>query len=188
MKINKFGFMLVETLAVSTLISVILIGLYLQFNNVISNFHQTFKYNNVDRLYATNTIKQWIKFDNEGNFYSAIKKKLESTKFIKIIVNDCNISNIEDGYLGQKYKLYACNNFKNLTDYYEVKDIIITTENISLTDDDYKALNTTEFTEINFSSSLKNFMKKIKKSETNNKYRIIVEFQNNEFATLKMEN
>ena len=107
---------------------------------------------------------------------------------IKIIVNDCTISNIETGTLGQKYRLYACNDFKNLTDYYGVKDIIITTENISLTDDDYKALNTTEFTEINFSSSLKNFMKKIKKSETNNKYRIIVEFQNNEFATLKMEN
>ena len=60
MKKNKMGFMLVETLIVSTLVSTILVVLFVQFNNIVKNFSKDFHYNNVSELYATQNIKKFI--------------------------------------------------------------------------------------------------------------------------------
>lgn len=187
MKKNKKGFMLVETLVVSTLVSVVLIALYVQFNNIINNFDRDSRYNSVNNLYATQNIKNFILRDATGNFYTNLKNLLDknikegNSHFLKIITN-CS------GNSANAYQTNACTNFDYLTRFYNVKQIIFTLDTINLLEIDYQLLS---------NSNLERFIRSIK-NDTEAKYdengntiydyRIIVEFTNNEYATLTMAN
>lgn len=180
MKKVKNGFMLVETLIVSTLVSTILVMLYVQFNNIIKNYYKNFDYNNVNSLYATNNIKKFILQDNDGDFYSNLKiylnQNIESNSgsYLKIITNCDDNNNIS-------YRTNLCESFSTLTNFYGIKQIIFTTEVTNFSDSEYKELNSPNFT---------NFIKNLGTNSSataseSNSYRIIVEFENNKFSTLK---
>lgn len=187
MKKREKGFMLVETLVVSTLVSTILIGLYLQFNNIINSFNKDFNYNSVDNMYAVQNVKKFILNDNNGDFYNTLKSILNeqitkgTSNFVEIYTNCSNNS-------GVNYRLDDCTNFSTLNTFYNVERIIITKEFVDLKDSDYKTIN---------DPNLEKFIKSIKSEYTaedyeSNKaiynYRIIVKFKGNEYATLKMSN
>ncbi|MBR2832903.1 MAG: hypothetical protein IKE75_00420 [Bacilli bacterium] len=57
---NK-GFLLVETLVVSTFCLTILVILFLQFKNLIINYNTSFKYNSVENIYNLNVVKKYLK-------------------------------------------------------------------------------------------------------------------------------
>lgn len=187
MKKREKGFMLVETLVVSTLVSTILVILYVQFNNIVKNFNKDFHYNSVSNLYATQNIKQFILSDDNGNFYTNLKNLLNNSitqdkNYYLKIVNDCS------GNVGNSYQTNNCTVFKSLTDFYQIKNIIFTMDYVDLKDTDYDKLSNPNFEK--FIKSIKNISSA--KVDENNKviydYRIIIEFNNYEYATLKIAN
>lgn len=187
MKKREKGFMLVETLVVSTLVSIVLIALYVQFNNIINNFDRDSRYNSVNNLYATQNIKNFILRDATGNFYTNLKNLLDeniregNSHFLKIIT-DCS------GNSANAYQTNACTNFDFVTRFYNIKQIIFTLETVELRDIDYQLLDNANFER--FIRSIKNDIE-VKYDENGNRiydYRIIVEFENNEYATLTIAN
>lgn len=185
MKKGKNGFMLVETLIVSTLVSTVLVVLYVQFNNIIKNYNKNFDYNSVGSLYAANNIKKFIFQDNNGNFYTNLKSYLNQS-----IVSDSNyylkvLTTCDDNY-SNAYRTNSCEKFSKLTSFYGIKQIIFTMEYIDLKDSDYTELNSPNF--VTFIKNI-NTNKDAVIDENNNPvydYRIIIEFENNKFATLKI--
>lgn len=188
MKKRQNGFMLVETLVVSTLVSTVLIALYVQFNNIVNNFNRDFHYNNVDNLYATQNIKNFILKDADGNFYKNLKSILEQNiaaddKFFLKIVTDCTGN--QGNYI---YQTNACNEFLSLTNFYQIKQIIFTREVPELRQTDYELLESPNF--VAFIKSIKANPDLIFDKNGNKiyNYRVIVEFENNEYATLTIAN
>lgn len=182
MKKNEKGFMLVETLVVTTLVSTVLIFLYLQFTNIVNNFNRNLKYNSVNNMYASHDIKELILKDQNGTFY---------TNLIQLLTT--NINNHTTNYLeilttcdtkSGAYNLVDCENFKEITDFYEIEQIIFTLEGNKLTDNDYTKLNDSYF---------KNFIKSIENNsntENNNKniYQLIIKFKNQKYANIRTNN
>lgn len=62
-KVNNKGFMLVETLIVSTFLLTVLLFIYIQFNNITKTYDASFKYNTVNGLYAVNNVVSYISND-----------------------------------------------------------------------------------------------------------------------------
>lgn len=53
---NKKGFILAETIAVSTVVLAALIIIYSQFVSINNSYYRSFIYNTVDNLYPTLTV------------------------------------------------------------------------------------------------------------------------------------
>lgn len=187
MKKREKGFMLVETLVVSTLVSIVLIALYVQFKNIVNNFDRDSRYNSVNNLYATQNVKNFILRDATGNFYKTLKNLLDenikegNSHFLKIITN-CS------GNSANAYQTNACTYFDFLTRFYNIKQIIFTLDIVDLEEIDYQILDNANFER--FIRNIKND-NEVKYDENGNRiydYRIIVEFENNEYATLTIAN
>ncbi|MCI8778973.1 MAG: prepilin-type N-terminal cleavage/methylation domain-containing protein [Bacilli bacterium] len=187
MKKREKGFMLVETLVVSTLVSTVLIALYVQFNNIVNNFNRDFDYNSIGNLYATQTIKKFILKDADGNFYKNLKteleKKISDDKFYFL-----EIAPACDGVDEYLYSIPNCNIFSELTSFYQVKKIIFTRESAELKETDYPLLDSQNF--VTFINSIRNDPAPMFDDEFKQiyNYRIIIEFENNEYATLIIAN
>ena len=83
-KMNNRGFMLTETLIVSTFLVSTLLFIYIQFNNINKTYEKSFKYNTVNSLYSLNNLKNYISNDGINN----LKNKANSDFFVQI--NDCS--------------------------------------------------------------------------------------------------
>ncbi|MDD2181405.1 MAG: hypothetical protein PHW32_03435, partial [Bacilli bacterium] len=59
-KRKNLGFMLTETLIVSTFVTASLLYMFIQFRQVYQNYDRTFSYNTINSLYAVNQIKKYI--------------------------------------------------------------------------------------------------------------------------------
>ena len=182
MKKNEKGFMLVETLVVSTLVSTVLIFLYLQFTNIVTNFNRSFKYNSVNNMYAAFDIKEQILNDQNGNFYTTLIELLtisinnKSSNYLEILTT-CDTKS-------GAYNLETCENFKTITEFYEIEQIIFTLEGNKLSDTDYTALNDSYF---------KNFIKSVENNSNNkvsskNIYQLIIKFKNGKYANIRTNN
>ena len=76
-KNNKKGFVLAETIAVSTVVLTSLVIIYTQFISISNSYSRSFRYNNVNNLYLVNNVKAYIATDgleklinslNENNY------------------------------------------------------------------------------------------------------------------------
>lgn len=173
MKCNKKGFMLTETLVVSTLVSVVLVSLYLQFNTVIKNFNRSSNYNKVGDLYALYNVEKFIKKDNNYQFYNDLKNNLGNSKYSEIM-RACNQNNASQ----KKYSLSSqnCSTFSDMIIFYGIEKILFTHANPDFKEADYQQLN---------DPNLEYFIKNIKNQNSNEGlYRLIVKFGNLEYATL----
>ncbi len=195
MKFNKKGFMLVETLVVTTLVSTILVTLYVQFSNIINNFNRTFKYNSSDNLYAVYNIENFIRndknTDNTEQFYINLQKELDTA-----IANKTNpyhyveINTSCTGSSGNVYQVFQCTNFSKIVNFYEIERILFTYSNVNFQDVDYQKLKSP-----GEDSNFEKFIKSIHPSTTNTDdlnnvenatYRLIVKFKDGEYATLNI--
>ena len=158
-KNNKNGFILAETIAVSTVVLTSLVILYTQFVTINNSYSTSFKYNGINELFLTNNIREYIKED--GLDY--LIKSLNTNSYIDF--TDCS----NEYFIEYIY----C---KTLLDTSSVKTILFTNENV---DDLKKQTNI-------FNSKLSSFIQSINTS-TGNGYRIIVEFENDNYATLKID-
>ena len=149
------GFMLAETLVVTTFVAGILIYLFIQFTNLSQNYNDAYSYNTVEGLYSVRNIRDFI-----------IKDVAALTSIDTIIENNgyAEITNC-DQFTEKNYclKLFELEN---------IKEIFITNSNFD------KDLFSTS------NEGFKKFIKKIK-SQDNNKYRILVEFNDSTYTTIR---
>lgn len=152
-KNNSKGFMLVETLIVTTFVCGVLIFLFIQFNNLSKNYENTYNYNSVEGLYSLNNIKKYI--ENDSQFILSI--------------------DLKDGYMD----LTDCSLFTD-TKYCEKLFKLEKIKVIYLTENNFDK---------NIFSNLNNKFKKfinMINSQGNEKYRILVEFEDSTFATIRI--
>lgn len=158
MKKNNRGFTLVETLIVSAFVIGTLTYLFIQMNNSITNFDISFKYDSVNDIYNTNIICNYV----EDIGYYDIKNK------------------IKNGYVDITNSLIGnINYYELLKEKTGVKRILFVDENMI---EIKKNLNTTDF-----SNELKRYINRFDNDEAIvDSYRIIIEFDNDHIASLRI--
>ena len=159
-KMNNKGFMLTETLIVATFLVTTLLFIYVQFNNINKTYNNSFKYNTVNGLYNSKNITQYISTDGLDALKNAIAQ--DDVEFINI--TDCSSAYFTEN----EY----CNVLMSSSN---VKTVLFTKENL----DSLKNITT------NLEQTIIDFINYINYEETTG-YRIIVEFNDNTFASLKI--
>ena len=154
-KNNSSGFVLAETLVVTTFVAGMLIFLFIQFTNLSKNYNDTYKYNNVDDLYLLRNVRDYIISDSSA--LNDIETTINNKKYIDI--TNCDI------FAEKEYCL-------KLFELDKIKKIIITNN-----DFDTKTFNS-------FNEGFKTFVNKID-AYGNEKYRMLVEFNNSRYATIR---
>ena len=90
-KINDKGFMLAETLIVTTFVAGVLIFLFIQFSKLSNSYNNYYNYNSTEKLYALEDIKNYIQ--NDSNV-SSIPGLIEDTGYVEI--TNCEIFSDRD--------------------------------------------------------------------------------------------
>ena len=156
-KIKNKGFMLAETLIVTTFVAGVLIFLFIQFSKLSNSYNEYYNYNTTEALYALEDVKDYIISD------SVISSK---------IISDVN----ENIYLD----ITNCQNFSNteyclkLFELENIKKVIVVPNPF-----DVSNLNIDD-------NGLLNFMSKIS-NEGDEEYRLIAEFNNGSYATIRIK-
>ena len=157
-KNNKKGFILAETIAVSVIIMTSLVIVYTQFVTLNNNYKSSFKYDNVNNLYLVNNLRDFIKNDGLDRLIQLV----DNREYVDI--TSC------PNYIFDEY-LYC----RLLIDNSNIKTVLFTKEDIS------ELKNSIDDTD--YSQEMKNYVKKINNS-TENSQRLIVEFNDETYATL----
>lgn len=161
-KNSKKGFILAETIAVSTVVVTSLVIIYTQFISISDNYNHSFQYNNVNNLYLLDNVRSFISNDNSLN---SLISALENNTYLDIT-----------GCSNEYFTEFAyC---ETLLYYANIKTILFTNEDIT------NLKNIIDTT--NYSETMKTFIKRINNSTEKN-YRLIVEFNDNTYATLKIK-
>lgn len=149
------GFMLAETLIVTTFVAGVLIYLFIQFSNLSQNYEDAYKYNTVENLYSLRNIRDFIVKDDSA--LTTIEGLISDGDMVEI--TSCQYF-VEKQYC---LKLFELEN---------IKRIFITTNE----------LNKDLFS--NYNDGFKKFVNKIKGQGTH-KYRILAEFDDSTYATIR---
>lgn len=157
----KRGFVMAEMIVVSIVVLTALIVIYLQFITVNNGYYRSFNYNSVDDLYALNNVKEFILEDNFENITNALYGKSY------IDLTSCST----DYFIEYNY----C---KTLLDTLNITSLIMAYEDVNNLKNDLKEENT-------LTEGMYTFVKTIA-SNKNNKYRLIAEFDDGRYATLKL--
>lgn len=67
-KMNNKGFLLAESLVVSTFVLTVLVFLFFQFKSLFNSYSDSYDYNTVEAIYNLNTMKKYIISDANDNF------------------------------------------------------------------------------------------------------------------------
>lgn len=164
MKNNIKGFILIETLIVSVFILTTLVFLFVQFQKIDTNYNRTFKYNTTDNLYAIYNIKQYLVENGLNTLSTALI--VNNYKYI-------DITNCPSAYLTNTN--YCLSLYATL----KIKTIIFTKQDITTLIADLD--NISAITE-----DTKDFVRYIQFNNETAKYRLIVEFTDGTFGTLKV--
>lgn len=161
MKKSNKGFMLLETLIVSTFILGTLIFLYVQFSAVKRTYDVSFRYNTVPGLYYAKEVARFLKEDG----YAEIDKNLSGNNYINI--TNCTYSSSLCSKLvekiGAKTIIYVGDNIENLK----------------------KELNDNNYDTSVFDQEFKRFVLYLDNG-TINRNRIIIEYNDLTFATVTL--
>ena len=158
MKKNNQGFMLVEALIMSVVVIGVLVFMYVQFQNISTSYDKSFSYNTVNNLYITHELKTFL---NDNNYLEEIKEDIASsgTKYVNIA--DYSITSVV---------------WSELKNRGNVKTILIADESLS----SLKGRRTSGLSE-----KFNDFINYLKVDKEENKYRILVEFNDDTYASIK---
>jgi hypothetical protein len=165
------GFILVETLIVSVTILTTLVYIFTQFQKIESNYSLSFKYNTTDNLYKVANFRSYLLEglnDPTSNYDRVLTQFLAGSDYA-IDLTSCPSTLI---LLNQQY----CTSLINKLD---IKQVIFTREDLT---DLVVELKNLYFV----SEEMKDFIKYINHDSEAAKYRLIVEFNNGTFASLKI--
>lgn len=162
-KINKNGFMLLETLIVSTVILGTLVFLYVQFVNIKANYEISFKYNTIPGLFMTKEISNIVKDD-----ISSLQTKLEkeTSKYLNITSSE---------YITVNKELY-----NNTVSAMNIDTILFVDDNL----DEFKNhLLSDTYDTATFDDQFKKYILRLNTNKEN-KYRIIIKFKDKTYASV----
>lgn len=163
---NNKGFMLLETLIVSTIILSTLIFLFVQFTNIKSSYEISFKYNTVPGIYIAKELSDFLlendidtnlsnQLDSENNGFVNIKPHTYINKgensFYQTMITNMNIKSV----------IYTSDNLEKLKTY----------------------LNGNSVDKTIFTEKFKEFIFNLKTNSTSNN-RLIIMFNDNTFASI----
>lgn len=159
MKKNNAGFMLVEALVMSMVILGVLIFMFIQFENISRGYDRSFHYNTIQNIYIVNEIKQYL---IENSDWNSLKEEVDN--------NTKKYINITDKYTD--------NTFTTLKQQAKVQTILLADESLS----QLKGYRTKELSE-----KMNDFVNYVKVDKVDTQYRLLVEFSDETFASLRME-
>ena len=157
MKKNNLGFMLVETLIMSMIIIGLLVFMFIQFQNISTSYDKSFKYNTVNGLYITNEIKNYLSDTN----LETIKNTVASST--------------------SKYTIVSCSTDTTLNSLCirgNIKTILLTDEKLS-------GLKGKRVSDSNISETMYDYINYLKVDKEEG-YRILIEFADDTYASLKI--
>ena len=162
---NNKAFALAETLIVSTVVAGILIYFFIQFSTLKRNYNKSFKYNNVNDLYALEDVTDYLYTLNKNDIKNYLITTIDEKGYIDITKNSGYNDNIDN------YHIFQNNKGTELLDNLNIERLVITSNDISSIDTS------------NFSPKMQYFMKKIR-VENSYKYRLIAQFDGDSYATM----
>ena len=154
-KNSSKGFMLAETLVVTTFVAGVLIFLFIQFSNLNKNYENSYKYNSIEGLYAARNIKYFIESDTD--FIASLSEKVNHNNFLDI--TDCSVFTEKEYCL----KLFEIEN---------IEKAFITTNEI----------NKDLFYE--YDEGIKKFINRIN-TEGTQEYRLLISFKDSTYSTIR---
>lgn len=154
---NK-GFMLIETLLVSTFVLGVLTYLFVQFSALKRSYSDDFKYDTVPGLYAIKNINQYIMKQGAYNTLKTNVNQLGYLDFSCAMISGTTCSDLFNNIDVEKVYFVKDNVFKN--------NINIDVPILSNDDELYR------------------FCKKINFSEGENSYHLIAKYKDNTYATM----
>lgn len=157
MKKNNKGFMLVEALVMSMVVIGTLTFMYIQFQNISRSYEKSFNYNTITDLYITNEVKNYL---INNNLLDTYKDKVTGSSAKYIMINDITDSS-----------------FTELVKEGKIKTIILTDESLS----GLKGKKTNTLSE-----KFNDFINYLKVDKEEGKYRLLIEFSDDTFASLKI--
>lgn len=169
MKKKNRGFMLVETLVVSTFIISTLVYLYIQFINLKKSYDISFRYDTITGLY---NIKEVDKFINNNYGYAEFinNSDMISKGYIELYNGECNITYFS------KYQNYC----EKLISDIDAKTILLAKSDLTTLKNAFKDKNP-------YSNNLYLYVKNINNTTNLNTYLLIVEYNDNTFSNIKIE-
>lgn len=163
-KLNNEGFMLTETLVVATFVIATLVFLYTQFRTINQSYTTSFHYNNAEELYALDNVVSYLR----GNGLDVIGPLAVVSEEKYIDITSCNSQFLSE-----------TNYCTALIQSLNIKKVIITKESL-------EELKTIMKNDNNLSEEMKKFINGINYDKEGTAYRLIAEFNNGTFATLKV--
>lgn len=161
-KSNQKGFMLVEAFVVSTVVLGVLVFMFVQLRTVVSGFDRSFSYNTVPGIYIANELGDFI----VSHDYDNLKQKVN--------VNGYIVQNI-DSYIDFDYETNIL--WNEMLKAASIKNVVISTE-------DAAAIKTSN--NVLSSVKLEDYIKFLSVDSNSNQYRIIVEFNDDTYASVKL--
>ena len=154
-KMNNKGFLLAETLIVTTFVLTVLIYLFAQFKNLTIEFKKAYKYNAVQDIYNLGSVSKFITENRISLTNGTVIYKDGTCQ--NIPDENKEICNIIAQGIGAEYI------------YYEDSDMDIARQSTNIT---------------NGKQDLKDFINKINAKKIEGKGRLIAKFNNGNFATI----
>ena len=169
MKKNNRGFLLAESLVVSTFVLTVLILLYIQFNNLTTNYKNSYNYNNVESIYDLSSVSNYLLTNN----YNLSDQLTASKPYVVVYKNgSCNM----DAGIIDTFCDNLINNMDAKTVIYTSSDISAIQKYVSENDDS------------NINQKLREFISRVETNTVKNKGRLFAEFNNGNYATIAMDN
>ena len=157
MKKNNKGFMLVEALVMSMVVIGTLTFMYIQFQNISRSYEKSFNYNTITDLYITNEVKNYL---INNSLVDTYKNEVDNntSKYIKI-------GDITDS------------SFVELKEKGQIKTVILANESLS----ELKGKKTKDLSE-----KFNDFINYLKVDKEGNGYRLLIEFNDDTYASLRI--
>ena len=161
-KNNQKGFMLVEAFIVSTFVLGVLVFMFIQLRTVVNGYDRSFSYNTVPGIYIANEIGKFVvNFDYENT-----KQTVDNAGYV--------IKNI-DSY--SEFDYAVSDTWNAMLQDANVKTVIIATEDATILKEAKNG---------QISSKLEDYIDYLNVGNLTNRYRIIVEFNDETFASVKL--
>lgn len=175
-RLNKKGFMLMETLVVSTFVAVVLIFLFVQIQNVSTNYEKSFSYNPVQSLYKAENIRNYLYSRDRVS----MENEVDSTTKGYIDITSCNYNFYsligEDTSANEEY----C---KELYKTLDVKKVILSIQDLSIVKN--KVYDNMAIDDI--SQKFVDFINYVKYTNNQEQLRLLVEFNDETYASIILE-
>ena len=160
-KNNRLGFMLIETLLVSTFVLGVLTYLFMQFSALKRSYDDSFRYDTVPGLYGVRNINQYITRLGE---YSTLQSSVNDTY----------------GYVEFSCAMISGTTCSALVTNLETEKIYFVKDTV------FKSYITTDLAIFESDDELYHFCKKINFGDADTDYHLIVKYNDNTYATMSI--